>query len=74
MDLNFEAKILDGSATLTVDKVQSGADQVVLDSRGLDIKGVYDQASGQTLDFKIHPEDYVGSKLEVQLPITNAKK
>ena len=68
LDLNFDGKILEGSAILTIEKVQADAEQVLLDSRGLNIRAVTDPSTGQKLDFKIHPEDYVGSKLEVQLP------
>lgn len=46
----------------------------ILDSRGLNIKAVIDQSNGQKLDYSIGEEGYVGSKLEVTLPITKDKK
>ena len=46
---------------------------MLLDSRGLNIKAVLDHSNDQKLDFKIYPEDYVGSKLEVRLPMSKDK-
>ena len=73
LDLNFDGKILEGSAILTIEKVKEDAEQVLLDSRGLNIKAVLDHSNDQKLDFKIYPEDYVGSKLEVRLPMSKDK-
>ena len=74
LDIDFEKQILKGFATLEVEKVDSTATQVILDARGLNISGAVDFATGQKLNFKLYEEDYVGSKLEVQLPTSKDKR
>ena len=71
--MNFDKKILEGSATLSVEKVDPKATHVILDARGLNINSFVDDSNGAKLDFKLYPEDYVGSKLEVALPNSNEK-
>ena len=74
LDIDFKKHILDGSAVLDIEKVDPNATQVILDSRAITIKSIVDDATGQKLEFKLHEEDYVGSKLEVQLPNSKDKK
>ena len=73
LNVNFEKKILEGSATLTVEKVDPSATHLTLDARGLNLLSMIDDSNGSKLDFKLHPEEYVGSKLEVNLPKTSEK-
>ena len=73
LDVDFDRKILAGSATLSVEKVDSAATQVILDARGMKIASAVDDSNGANLDFVIHPEDYVGSKMEVPLPKSTEK-
>ena len=73
LDVDFDKKILAGSATLSVEKVDSTATQVVLDARGMKIVSAVDDSNGANLDFVLHPEDYVGSKMEVNLPKSTEK-
>ena len=71
--MDFDRKILAGSATLSVEKVDSAATQVILDARGMKIASAVDDSNGANLDFVVHPEDYVGSKMEVDLPKSTEK-
>ena len=42
----------------------------LLDARHLDISKVVDDADGEALDFHVGEEGYVGSKLEIKLPVS----
>jgi len=67
LDADFDAKVLAGTATLTVD-AEDGAERVVLDTRGLTIERVVDVA-GAPLPFALGPRDPIlGSPLTVDLP------
>ena len=68
LDVNFDKEILEGSVTLTVEKVDPNATHVLLDTNYLDIESILDESNNETLDFTLYPKDYVGSKLEVNLP------
>ena len=74
LDIDFESKILKGSATLDVTKIDPKAQQVVLDARGLNIEAISDDSNGQPLKYTLHEEGYIGSKLDVQLPISENGK
>ena len=74
LEINFDKSILEGSAVLEVEKIDPKATEVVLDARGLNIRAISDEQTGQALKFDLHPEDYVGSKLEAQLPLSEATK
>jgi aminopeptidase N len=64
---DFAAKTLSGTATLDVDAA-AGADDVVLDTKGLVIQGVTDRA-GQPLRWALGAADSIlGQPLTVQLP------
>ena len=74
LDVDFDRNILNGKAILSIEKVQDSASEVILDVRGLNIKSINDEVSGQALEYTIHPEGYVGGKLEIQLqPLCNDK-
>lgn len=68
--LDFEKHILDGSATLTVERIDQSATHLILDSRDLNIKKAINDETGENLDFKLTPgqDSYSGSKLEIKLP------
>jgi hypothetical protein len=46
----------------------------ILDSRNLEIASVSDAANGDSLEFAVGEEGYVGSKVEIQLPKNDAKE
>ena len=46
----------------------------ILDSRYLVIDSVADEASGNELDFNVAEEGYVGSKVVIQLPKSEAEE
>jgi aminopeptidase N len=67
LDADFEAKVLSGTATLTF-AAAPGANDLVLDTRGLTVERVTD-AGGGTLAFVLGPADPVlGQPLSVVLP------
>jgi aminopeptidase N len=67
LDADFEAKVLSGTATLTV-AAAPGADEIVLDTRGLTVERVTD-AGGGPLAFVLGPADPIlGQPLSVALP------
>merc|ERR1711874_50842 len=51
LDVDFDRKILAGSATLSVEKIDSAATQVILDARGMKIASAVDDSNGANLDF-----------------------
>jgi len=64
---DFETRRLAGTATLTVERV-SGADEVLLDTRDLEISRVTD-AAGQPLEWRLgEPVERLGRPLVVDLP------
>jgi leukotriene A-4 hydrolase/aminopeptidase len=72
LTVDFEKKILRGSATLDYEKLDSAATQLVLDTNDLTISSV--SSNGQELAFDLQNEDsFLGSALTVSLP-TDAKK
>ena len=68
LDVDFVHNILMGSAVLSISKIETSASEILLDIRGLHINSITDNATDRALEYTIHEEDYVGSKLEVQLP------
>ena len=71
--VDFNRKILVGSVILAVEKVDPTATQVILDAKGLAIEAAYSYPDQDHLGYTLHPEDYVGSKLEVNLPESTEK-
>src|SRR5215208_6854121 len=64
---DFEAKQLVGTATLTVDAA-SGAREVVLDTRGLQIESVTDGATRRALTYRMgEPDSLLGTPLHISL-------
>lgn len=74
--VRFEEKILDGVATLTVERIDPRASALILDTNDLDILRV-EAASGADwtpAPFQLGPDDAVlGSKLDITLPKGAAK-
>lgn len=74
VEVDFEKKILVGSVRLTLEKVDLQADSVILDARSLTISRVYEEDSGQTLDYTYGSPSGFGEKLEIKLPAGSEKK
>lgn len=69
---NFEQTKLIGSATLSYVKQDDSADELVLDTRGLNIKSV--SANGSPLTFELKPSDEnLGAALHIALSNTGNK-
>ena len=68
LEVNFEKEVLEGFAVLTIEKVDPNATEIILDVRELNIIQITDQSNGTKLDFVLHPSDYIGSQLQVNLP------
>ena len=71
LDVNFDAKVLDGIATIDFERVKPDADVLVLDTKDLLIKSVRNFADGKPeseSDYTIDPADTVlGEALRIQL-------
>ena len=74
VEVDFEKKILVGSVRLTLEKVDLQANSVILDARSLTISRVYEEDSGQTLDYTYGSPSGFGEKLEIKLPAGSEKK
>lgn len=69
---DFDNKQLKGSATLTVERQQDGADTLVLDTRELDIDSV--TVEGEPVEFSMGETDSaLGTALTITLPDTASK-
>jgi aminopeptidase N len=69
--VNFDEKVLDGTATLTIERLDPGASTLVLDTNDLDIRTVEagSDLSWSPAPFALGPDDAaLGSKLEITLP------
>ncbi|MBW8189614.1 M1 family metallopeptidase [Neiella marina] len=65
--VNFERSVLAGSATLTLEHLQPGVSQLILDSRDLMVSKV--TAGDAELAFQLAPADHhLGSALIIELP------
>ena len=73
LEVDFKREVLEGFAVLTIEKVDPNANQIILDSRELNIIKITDQNNGTRLDFILHPLDYIGSQLQVNLPNSSGK-
>ncbi|XP_013791875.1 leukotriene A-4 hydrolase-like isoform X1 [Limulus polyphemus] len=68
-EVNFENHILTGFVDLTVEKKDTSASHLVLDTRDLTIKNVVDKSTDKPLNYKCgEPVLTFGSKLEIELP------
>ena len=72
LNVNFESKVISGTAELEYQKLDSNVKTLILDTRDLSIKKV--TANGQDLVYKLLAEEgSLGSALEIQLPATGNK-
>jgi len=69
--VDFKNQRLKGSVILTVQKADATATHLTLDAKRLDIERAVDNKTGQELQFSVGEEGYVGSKLQIKLPITD---
>jgi hypothetical protein len=68
LTVNFDAKTIDGAATLQVDRPGAADAPLVLDTRGLNILNVKD-LQGRDVPFELGPEDPIkGRALTVRMP------
>ena len=74
VEVNFEKKILVGSVLLTLEKIDLEADSVILDARNLTVSKVFEEPSGQTLDYTYGSPSGFGEKFEIKLPAGAEKK
>ncbi|WP_158967889.1 M1 family metallopeptidase [Paraglaciecola sp. L3A3] len=67
LEVNFTDKVLQGTAKLDFAKVDKLGTELVLDTRDLSIKKI--TANGQTLDYKLTPQDsFLGAALSINIP------
>merc|ERR1711953_1288552 len=74
LEVDFEKKILVGRVVLSLEKVDSNAESLVLDARDLTITKVTEESSGQTLEFSYGSPSGFGEKLEIKLPAGSEKE
>ena len=74
LDVDFDRKVLTGATILTVERVAPDIDHVILDVNKLDIHGILDEASGQTLEYTYGEALDWGAKLDIKLPADAAKE
>ena len=71
LDVNFDAKVLDGIATIEFERLKSGADKIVLDTKGLLIRSVQlfdgDTAEAESSYTLGEPDSVMGAKLTIPL-------
>jgi len=69
VDINFERKAIKGTATLTFERVDPAANELVLDTRDLTIFRSFSPADQQNLEFRLAPaQGALGSALHIPLP------
>lgn len=71
IDVLFEAKAIDGTAVLTIERLRADANRLILDTNDLDIRSVEagDGAKWAPAPFRLGADDVnLGSKLEITLP------
>ena len=67
LEVNFDNKVISGTATLQVERLQTDVKTLILDTRDLSIEKI--QAQGKDLPFSLYAADpYMGAKLEITLP------
>ena len=74
LSVDFDMEVVGGSVELDIEKVDPNATEITMDARGLNIRKIFDMKSGKELDYILHKEGFVGSKLEIMLPTSNRKK
>ncbi|KAB0803267.1 hypothetical protein PPYR_00237 [Photinus pyralis] len=74
LSVSFEQKIFKGYVDLVVQKVDSAATELILDTQDLDIFEIYDTDSNAKLNYIINsPVAEFGSKLSITLPNKSAQ-
>src|SRR5262245_14037268 len=77
LKVDFDRKVLSGSATYTLDWIDQKATQLVLDTRDLTIEkvvGERDDGKWVDLAFQLAPKDKIlGSKLTIETPTRNKR-
>jgi len=68
LEIDFEKKVLTGSALLTLEKIDTQAGVVILDGRKLIIHGIKEEATGDVLEYEYGSPSGFGEKLEIKLP------
>ena len=72
LTVDFEQKVLRGTAALNYQKQTANASQLVLDTNDLTVSRV--TSNGQELGFKLQSEDgFLGSALTIDLPLTGSQ-
>ncbi len=67
LEVDFDRQVIEGLATLIIE-AQSGADSIVLDTKALHIRRIYN-SEGQDLPYELKPaREHFGSALTVSLP------
>ena len=74
LSVDFDMEVIGGSVELDIEKVDPNATEITMDVRGLNLKKIFDMKSGKELDYILHKEGFVGSKLEIMLPTSKHKK
>ncbi len=80
LDVDFDAKVLRGTATLDFQRIDPAATELVLDTKGLKIAGVQLYADGKRVEALIPPfkfggaDSVLGSKLTISLGEANADR
>jgi leukotriene-A4 hydrolase len=78
VDVDFEAEVLHGEATYTLDYVTPAARVVRLDTNFLKILKVVHAGSGEPLDYTLHPlipnKPHLGQQLSISLPKDSVDK
>ena len=68
VDVDFDEKIIRGTATLSIERVEPDADEMVLDTRALSINAVRGLPSGEARTFTLEEEDpALGSALRIEI-------
>ena len=69
LDVNFDAKVLEGVATLDFERIEPGAESLVLDTKGLTVLSVMaanGDASGTDLSYELGaPDATLGAKMTI---------
>ncbi|XP_050305919.1 leukotriene A-4 hydrolase [Anthonomus grandis grandis] len=69
LNVNFDKKVLSGTAELGVERVDKSINEIILDSLKLNIASIYDVQTKKPLKYELgEPLAEYGSKLTVQLP------
>eukprot|EP00095_Tigriopus_kingsejongensis_P012310 snap_masked-scaffold284_size223161-processed-gene-1.4 protein:Tk12310 transcript:snap_masked-scaffold284_size223161-processed-gene-1.4-mRNA-1 annotation:"leukotriene a-4 hydrolase" len=72
LEANFQKEVLQGRVTLSLEKVDPNATEVILDSYDLKVEGAKCASSGKELDFSVGKKNFLGSALTVKLPTCSA--